>query len=308
MRTSSEIHGNEHRQRGHMLMHLRRLEERGFVERAAHSWESGTVTAAGHAYLAANRRPALRHVAQRLGGLAADGGTKFKSSLVEIGTTPTLSLGAQNHKLGSVIAKGRHKGLPMRAITLEEGTTCPASCALRPTCYGGNMPSAKRLHWRGPETARAITDAVKSSPPAMIRLHTLGDFPTLSYARNMISALKASGSAAFGFTHWAPETTLGYALRTWAKDNWSTFAIRTSYLAGTRKPIPVRSAVIVSHPDEAKAHNAVVCPEQMGKVASCAQCGFCWHSQRPVAFVLHENLARLKAAPAAQPVTLKEAA
>ena len=203
----------------------------------------------------------------------------------------------------------------MRYVTLEEGKTCPTACALRSRCYGGNMPLAKRIVWRGEKTGEGIAEAIRSAAPAMIRLHNLGDFPSISYARNILEAVQSAGSAAFGFTHWAPETTLGYAIRRWAKQNWGQFAIRTSYLAGSREPIAERSAVIVTHPDQAIEHNAVVCPEQLGQTPSCAECGFCWHSQRPVAFVLHENLAKLKAAktidiasPVALPVVLPKAA
>lgn len=317
MRTSTEIHGNQHRKRGHMLAALRRLEDLGFVTRIKlpgnerHGWKTGTVTLAGRAYIANNPRPVRRAptYGSVAGGLHEDGGTRFKNDLVELGQAPILALGAQNPKLGRVVSKGPHKRLPMRYVTLEEGRTCPTDCALRSRCYGGNMPLAKRITWRGEKTGEGIAEAIRTSKPCMIRLHNLGDFPSIKYARSVLEALKESGSAAFGFTHWSPSTTIGYALRRWADENWGTFAIRTSYLRGSRAPIPERSAVIVEHPDQAKEHNAVVCPEQMGKTPSCAQCGYCWNSRRPVAFVLHENLARLKAQPPAiEPAPFKKAA
>ena len=311
MRTSTEIHGNQHRKRGHMLAALRRLEDDGYVMRLAHNWTTGTVTLSGRAYIANNPRPARRvpTYGSVAGGLHEDGGTKFKNDLIELGQAPILALGAQNPKLGRVVSKGPHKGKPMRYVTLEEGKTCPSDCGLKSKCYGGNMPLAKRITWRGEKTGEGIAEAIRTSKPSMIRLHNLGDFPSISYARNVLAALKESGSAAFGFTHWQPTTTLGYALRRWAADNWGTFAIRTSYLHGSREPIPDASAVIVEHPDQAKQHNAVVCPEQMGQTPSCAECGYCWHSRRPVAFVLHENLARLKTQPPVEiPAPFKKAA
>lgn len=301
LRTSSELLGLAHRQRGHLLASRVRLEERGYIVRYAKTWASGTTTAAGRGYLASHVQP-IKQGAGNVGkgGLATDGGTKFKGTLTD---GPLLSLGGQNHKLGTIVRKGRHKGFMMRAVTLEEGRTCPASCALRPSCYGGGMPFAKRVEWKGEATGEAIAGVIARAPRTLVRLHTLGDFPSIPYARNVLAALHTAGSAAFGFTHWSPGSTLGYAIRKWAKENWNVFSIRTSYLAGSREPIPERSAVIISHPDQAKEHNAVVCPEQMGKVASCAECGFCWHSQRPVAFVLHEQLAKLKReAPAPDPL------
>lgn len=306
IRTSSEVHGENHLRRGHMLASMRRLEMRGFVARRGHSWSSGRITQAGRNYLANHTPPPKRGAGRPgAGGLAADGGTRFKHTLIEINAAGfRMSLGEQNHKLGAVVAKGRHKGRAMRAVTLEEGRTCPAECALRPNCYGGGMPFAKRLAWRGEATAKAIAEAIRAAGPVLVRLHTLGDFPSFQYAERILKAIAAGGGAAFGFTHHAPESRLGDALRRMAAANWDRFSIRTSYLHGTRKPIAVRSAVVVEHPDQAKDHNAIVCPEQLGKVESCAKCGFCWHSQRPVAFVLHENLARVRTAPpeVAQPL------
>src|SRR5262245_18931937 len=111
-----------------MLARLRRLEDRGFVTRVGHHWNTGTVTEAGYAYLANHSPPAKRGGGNAgKGGLSADGGTKFKGMLIGPTEGPLLSLGGQNHKLGTIVSKGRHKGFMMRAVTLEEGRTCPAS-------------------------------------------------------------------------------------------------------------------------------------------------------------------------------------
>lgn len=294
MRTSSEHYGSDTRARDRMLKSLREMEAAGLVTRSQHEWSSGAITPAGHRALsikpARKKRKAHFHADR---GVGPDGGTIFKKALVEAGNARILADGGQSAKLGRVVTKGRHKKLPMKYVTLEEGRTCPTECQLRSKCYGGNMPLAKRLVWRGEETGDAIAEAIRTSRPALIRLHNLGDFPSTSYATKIIAALATSGSAAFGFTHHAPETNIGKALRRWAERHWDRFSLRTSYLHGSRAPIAERSAVIVSTPSDAAAHNAVVCPEQLGKVASCAACGFCWHSQRPVAFVMHEALRML---------------
>ena len=84
IRTSSEVHGLEHRKRGHYLASLVRLEGFGFVRRSHHSsrssWNTGTVTDAGRHYIGSNIAPVKRGAVGRYGhhGLAADGGTKFK--------------------------------------------------------------------------------------------------------------------------------------------------------------------------------------------------------------------------------------
>ena len=121
----------------------------------------------------------------------------------------------------------------------------------------------------------------------MYRLHALGDFPTLDYTVDIYEALAASGSAAFGYTHWQPETPIGSALQRLAGKHWQRFAIRTSYKHGTREPLTDRGAVIVANSTEAKAHDAIVCPEQTGRARNCAACGLCWNTTRNVAFLLH---------------------
>lgn len=291
MRTSSEHFGSDTRSRDRMLKALRDMEAAGLVSRTDRDWNTGFITPAGRLVLDTALPPKpTRGYRKRDMGVHSDGGTIFKSALVEAGNAPILASGAQSAKLGRVVTKGPHKGLPMRYVTLEEGRTCPSDCGIKGKCYGGNMPLAKRIVWRGEETGEAIAEAIRTSRPALIRLHNLGDFPSTSYAAKVIAALVSSGSAAFGFTHHPPEDNIGGALRRWAARHWDRFAIRTSYLHGTRKPIADRAAVIVASPSDAVAHDAVVCPEQLGRTPSCAACGFCWHSQRNVAFVLHEKL------------------
>jgi hypothetical protein len=295
--TSSEVYGRVTSRRARRIAALSALEGLGLVRRESRNWSTGRVTELGlHTLETTAPPPARKHQPHPDVGIAPDGGTYFKRSLVEASDTTILIDGGQSAKLGRVVKKGPLRGLRMRYVTLEEGRTCPMSCALRSSCYGGNMPLAKRIVWRGQETADLITREIATAPRSLIRLHNLGDFPGLSYARKVIEALKASGSHAFGFTHHQPESTLGYALRSWARKDWARFAIRTSYLAGSRRPIARRAAVIVKDPSEAKQHDAVVCPEQLGLTDSCTTCGYCWHSQRNVAFVMHESLRQAKAA------------
>jgi hypothetical protein len=292
MRTSTEHFGTNTRMRDRMLKALRFLEKHSLVTRLDHEWSSGKVTATGRRYLNDNAEPR-----RSAGSVRADyginpetGGTRFPKSLVEADEGNFLMPGNYSAKLGRSVLKGPHRGMPIKYITLEEGATCPNSCLIRDKCYGGNMPLVKRVVWRGAETGRIIANRIRAAQPAMYRLHNLGDFPSMQYARQVRDAVLASGSAAFGFTHWTPRDTIGQALSRWAEKSWDRFAIRFSYRHGTRAPIPERSAVIIDHPDQAAQHNAVLCPEQKGLTDSCGSCGFCWHSQRPVAFMLHEAL------------------
>ena len=301
IRTSSELFGADTRARDGMLRSMRALEVMGFVERREKAWSSGHVTDAGRYFLLSTPLPkprkSMRTWVPR--GLAADGGTWFKKALVEAGDSPILINGGQSYKLGGSVRKGRLKGYPIRYVTLEEGRTCPASCSVKNECYGGNMPLAKRIIWRGAATGKTITAAIRAHSPILLRLHSLGDFPSVDYAGDVLLALRQAGSFAFGYTHHQPETPIGANLRTLAEQFWHRFAIRTSYLHGSRAPIPHRSAVIVESPGQAAQHNAILCPEQQGRVDNCGRCGLCWHTQRPIAFLLHGRTVKAaKLAPA----------
>lgn len=291
MHTSYELFGTQHRKRGAWLAKIRILEQLNLVRRTGKHWSTGVVTDLGRLVL--ERRSYRRRVLSNNSfalGVAASGGTRYPRTLVHHTTSKLLSRGEDNYKLGRRVTKGRHRGLSMVGVTLEEGTTCPQACTLRDRCYGGGMPHAKRVRWQGEETGDAIAHAIHRAGDVMVRWHILGDVPSAQYVWSTLGAITASKrSALFGFTHHQPETMLGALIAHVAQEEWARFSVRTSYEHGKRKPIPLRSAVIIAHPDQAKEHNAIVCPEQQGKVKDCASCGYCWHTQRPVAFLLHRE-------------------
>lgn len=292
MVTSYEMYGNQHRKRGKELQLLKSLESKGLVARSGYQWSTGRVTEKGKFLL---RHATAFVIPSRKAntfpqGISKDGGTKYKQQLFRADEGSIVALGRQNPKLGDVVSKGRHKDLRMYAITLEEGRTCPMACQLRDRCYGGGMNRAARLLWEGEKTGVAVAHAMRAEKNAMFRLHTLGDFPSELYVvRTLLAVLDTSRNAAFGFTHHPPESEIGKMIRNASKEHWDRFAIRTSYLHGSRAPIKERSAVVISSPEQAKEHNAVWCPEQQGKVKDCASCGYCWHTKRPVAFLLHSK-------------------
>lgn len=292
IRTSSEVHGLNTAQRAELLGRLLELEEKGLIARRGKgaAWSTGHVTQIGYDAIKFGGPPIrLRPVGSFPKGISADGGTRFVNRLFGAGEMNILAHGSRNAKLGAEVLKGRYKGLPIYTVTLEEGRTCALECTLRDRCYGGGMHRAKRIRWDGEETGVAVAEAITNHPGIFLRLHTLGDFPSVEYVDRVFAAVTQSeGSAAFGFSHYQRETPVGERVAELSRQNWGRFAIRTSYEHGKHAPIPERSAVIISHPDQAKLHNAVICPEQLGKTKSCGSCGFCWHSQRPVAFLLHE--------------------
>lgn len=203
---------------------------------------------------------------------------------VEKGMTH-LRPGSYSTKLGGVVAKGRWRGMPIYALTLQERATCPRDCPLWLGCYGNNMPWAKRsphglkfelelwreLHRLNREHRRGF----------VVRLHVLGDFYSESYVDFWEAALDHFENLnVFGYTARESSTPIGAAIQRLRISRWHRFSVRTS---GAQKG--VRSVVIDSVRD--KPAGAIICPAQTGATKSCATCGLCWHTKKPIAFLRH---------------------
>lgn len=263
---------------------LYRLEASGkLVRDDPPAWGSARVTEAGLAYIAkADGKPPRKPFVSR-GGLAPDGGSRWQKEVRDpVDGDYLLKHGRDNKKLGYLVTKGRHAGRRLFSLTLEEGRSCPP-CDLAKSCYGGNMHLARR--WRhGPALEgmiRAEVDQLQSLKP-LVRLHVLGDFYSIPYARMWAEELEV---AVFGYTHHHPFTSLGRYL---AGADWTRFSIRKSFdkTAGIGA-VKRKGAVTIDTPDEAKAFDAIVCPVQTGAQASCATCGLCWNTEQNIAFLRH---------------------
>lgn len=98
-----------------------------------------------------------------------------------------LVSGHANVKIGRDVRKGKlFRGYWIYTLTLEERATCPTSCKHWTTCYGNNMPYAKRIEhgkalMRGLEFEVARLLAVRDRVGILIRLHALGDFWSVEY-------------------------------------------------------------------------------------------------------------------------------
>lgn len=198
-----------------------------------------------------------------------------------------LVSGHCNVKIGRDVRKGRLKGYWIYTLTLEERATCPRSCAHWQTCYGNNMPWAKRVE-HSPELLERLDKeiakllAVRSRRGILIRLHALGDFYSRDYVwfwRDML--WKYPNLAIFGYTAWEPDSDIGFAVGTVKRLFEDRFAIRWS----NQEDEETWSTRTVVEP--IAAPGTFLCPEQTGKVDGCGKCGACWSTAKNVSFIQH---------------------
>ena len=195
-----------------------------------------------------------------------------------------LKPGKNNAKLGGKIQKRKWKGLPIYSLTLEERASCPTHCEQWNNCFGNNMPFAHRYDHTHPDFIPMLENHLqtllkKHTEGVVVRLHVLGDFYSTDYVEFWRRQLaKHPNLNAFGYTHHRATDSIGKrvnALNTALPDQW-----RIRFSDDTSQQF--RSEVLKSNQT-----NQIICPEQLGKTASCATCGFCWSSEKPVVFIEH---------------------
>ena len=115
-----------------------------------------------------------------------------------------------------------------------------------------------------------------------IRLHVLGDFQSLPYVAFWANALKTYPKLrVFGFTAHKPQTKIGQAIQKLNLAYPDRFYIRFS-----RSQESVTDGISYAA-EESFDGPAFDCPEQTGKVKSCADCGLCWTAKKTVRFFSH---------------------
>lgn len=216
--------------------------------------------------------------------------TRYPSTVHKASTLPRLLVsGEGNKKLGKVVKKGKLKGYHIYSLTLEERVTCPSSCHHWTTCYGNNMPFARRVDHTDPsflerlEAEIATLLAVRGRRGVLVRLHVLGDFFSTDYVdfwRQMLD--KHPNLAVWGYTarHWFTDP-IGVdidALNVLYRGRW--------YVRFSNTELECNGTVPIQTPDQCPPE-AFICPEQTGRVKSCATCGACWSTPKNVAFLEH---------------------
>lgn len=199
-----------------------------------------------------------------------------------------LVSGHSNVKIGRDVRKGALRGYWIYTLTLEERATCPRTCHHWATCYGNNMPYAKRVDHRQDgllkiaieRDVRRLLD-VKGRVGILVRLHALGDFFDEKYVAFWGGLLdRHPRLAVYGYTAWSPDSPVGAAIAAVKARHGARFAIRWSNGGADEDcTVPVQA---VDAPV-----NAIVCPEQTGATRACATCGLCWGTKRNIAFVEH---------------------
>lgn len=217
--------------------------------------------------------------------------TLFPNTVVEARDSPRLLVdGGQSVKLGAKVTKGKWKGLAIYGLTLTERRTCPATCAEWFTCYGNNMPMARR-HKLGKALFRQLDLEVaalldRHPKGILVRLHVLGDFgaitrDALTYIavwRRMM--LEHPRLHLFGFTAHDPDNDIGSNILALNYEFPDRCRIRFS---NTRDDEGFGAMVI----DNVHMREAVVCPVELGRVKNCGACGLCWTMSKTVEFVRH---------------------
>ena len=196
-----------------------------------------------------------------------------------------LKPGSNNAKLGFKVTSKKWQGKRLYSLTLVERETCPKSCHHWNDCYGNNMPFAHRYDTFGliPKLRSEIAQLMeKHKDGIVIRLHVLGDFFSVRYVRFWEEMLlEYPKLALFGYTAREKHTDIGKAI--WLLNNRyeERCVIRVSK---NENSLGIGKLFAANEGFEGKAFD---CPEQTGKVKSCAACGLCWTAKKTVRFLSH---------------------
>ncbi len=218
-----------------------------------------------------------------------EGRAKFPKS-VQPPNEHILVSGYNNIKIGKIVRKGHLRGYWIYTLSLEERKTCPSSCQHWQSCYGNNMPFAKRVDHTHPDFLKILEAAVvklcaqakKRGSGILVRLHALGDFYSPEYVgfwRRML--VRQLNLAIYGYTARNNEDDIGPAVFKLRRDFKRRAMIRSSN--GARHNM---ATVSIGQVDSCPS-NAFVCPEQTGKTLGCDTCGLCWGTEKNVAFLEH---------------------
>lgn len=228
----------------------------------------------------------------RLPGLEAafvrEARTKFPTRVLLVSAMPKLLVSAHsNVKIGRDVRKGRLKGYWIYLLSLEERKTCPPSCKHWQSCYGNQMPFAKRINHDDPDFLPRLKDEIavlyhQRKGKVLLRLHQLGDFYSESYVDFWLGILRQYPLLQiFGYTARMPETPIGGLVVEMNRRYRGRCMIRFSN-SGRRR----MSTVSIGSAESVPA-NTFICPEQTGKTRCCATCGACWSTTKNVAFLEH---------------------
>ena len=211
--------------------------------------------------------------------------TKFRKSIKSPATSNVLKSGDNNAKLGFKIESKRWKDKRLYSLTLTERDTCPIDCHHWDDCYGNNMPFAHRFSIDG------LTDKLRIEIPALlnkhksgivIRLHVLGDFYSPEYVAFWEEMLATYPTLClFGYTARRVDSDIGKAIYLMNLRYGDRCVIRYS----RNESFDTVGQSFAA--EESFDGESFTCPEQTGKLDSCAACGLCWTVTKTVRFLSH---------------------
>ena len=237
--------------------------------------------------------------------------TLFPTTVVEVTedfADRLLVSGENNRKLGKTVAKGAFKGYALYGLSLEERATCPTDCAVREFCYGNGMQMARRHRIGDTELfftflEDEIRELLEQNDGLLIRLHVLGDFPSVEYVAFWSDMLAEHEKlACYGYTHrrttnWNGDE-IGDAIEALKDQYPDRFRIRWSTEVSRRD-----SAMVIDYvPNRPRLDDGIVCPAQTDATACCASCGLCWEpsaKSETILFIKHGQKSYAAAASAA---------
>ena len=212
--------------------------------------------------------------------------TIYQKSIRSVDGNTVLKPGSNNKKLGFKITSKRWKGKRLYSLTLTERDTCPTSCHHWNDCYGDNMPFAHRFSPDGLEKQLEQELKVlneKHPNGIVIRLHVLGDFYSVDYVSFWEDMLfKYSNLCLFGYTGREEDSKIGkriWYLNTRFNERCVIRYSRSIQYDGSN----------LYAAEESFEGNSFDCPEQTGKVKSCAARGLCWTTKKTVRFLTHKK-------------------
>jgi hypothetical protein len=210
-----------------------------------------------------------------------EGRTKF-SKAVQAPTKDILVSGYNNIKIGKVVRVGPLAGYWIYTLSLEERKTCPSSCQHWQTCYGNNMPFAKRVDHTAPDFLEILETAVArwcnagagrggvKRKGVLIRLHALGDFFSPGYVAFWWRMLEEHKNLCiYGYTAHKPGVpTPGFAgiIGSCIADMNKEFGSR-SMIRFSNGGLPKMSTVSIGNPERCPP-NAFVCPSRPASAAA----------------------------------------
>lgn len=220
--------------------------------------------------------------------------TLFPSTVVTVTEdTPDRLLvsGKNNRKIGSTVEKGKFKGYGIYCLSLEERATCPTDCEARGYCYGNGMQMARRHRIGEPDVfydrlGFEIAGLLDDHAGLLIRLHVLGDFPSVEYVSFWKEVLDEHPNVAcFGYTH-RLTGEIADSIQAVKDVHPDRFRIRWSGRKG-------EDGALVANfiPDKPRVDEGLVCPSQTDKTACCATCGLCWENKfESIVFIKHGRM------------------